>query len=84
MGLARIRKYAKKHDRGSEAVDLKVYTRTLQLWTVVTLKRLVEEGIENMRGMVGSESGRVGGLEVLMVIENCESRVASILVKLET
>lgn len=51
---------------------------------MVTLKRLVEEGIENMRGMVGSESGRVGGLEVLMVIENCESRVASILVKLET
>lgn len=39
---------------------------------MVTLKRLVEEGIENMRGMVGSENGRVGGLEVLTVMKNYE------------
>ena len=45
---------------------------------------LFEEGIENMRDMVDNESGRVSGLEVLMVIKNYESRVTSILVKLET
>ena len=29
MGLTRIRNYAKKYDRGNDAVDLKVYTRKL-------------------------------------------------------
>jgi len=37
---------------------------------MVALRSLFEEGIENMRGVVDRESGRVGGLEVLMGIKN--------------
>lgn len=70
--------------RGSGAVGLKVYAQEVVTLDCGYFKRLVEEGIENMRGMVGSENGRVGGLEVLTVMKNYESRVTSILVKLET
>lgn len=42
---------------------------------MVILRRLFEEGIEDM---VDNESGRVSGLEVLMVLKNYKSRVTSI------